>query len=56
MKLLKENVTKGYKKSDVVKVHIINRDIKQIAQDLSIEERVGCLKEKEAYITIKDHA
>ncbi len=55
MKLLKENVTKDYKKSDKEKVININNNIQRIAKSLSLEKRIECLQEKEAYITIKDH-
>ena len=54
-KLLKENVTKTYKKSNFNKVRNINNEAKQITRTLPIADRIEKLHETEAYITIKDH-
>ena len=54
-KLLKEKITKTYKKSTNKKTEKINYTAKQITEKLSIADRVPMLEETEAYITIKDH-
>ena len=54
-KLLTENVTKTYKKSSIQKLNNINGIAKQIAQKLTLEDRIEVMQEDEAYITIKDH-
>ena len=54
-KILLENVTKTYKKSNSKKVDAINKEGKRITTNLNIADRVEKLKECEAYITIKDH-
>ena len=54
-KLLKENITKTYKKSANKKIEKINYTAKQITEKLSIANRIPMLEETEAYITIKDH-
>ena len=50
-----ETVTKTYKQCSRRKVKNINYNPKLIAQELSIDDRVGKMMETEAYITIKDH-
>ena len=54
-KLLKEKITKTYKKSTNKKTEKINYTAKQITEKLSIADRVPMLEETDAYITIKDH-
>ena len=54
-KLLTENVTKTYKKSNISKINNINFTAKKITQKLSIDDRVQRMEETEAYITVKDH-
>ena len=54
-KLLKENVTKTYKKSTRKKLFNINRTSKEITEKLPISNRIDKMQETEAYITIKDH-
>ena len=54
-KLVKENITKTYKKSTNKKMEKINYTAKQITEKLSIADRVPMLEETETYITIKDH-
>ena len=54
-KLLKENITKTYKKSDRRKVNNMNSHAKRITEKLPISGRIEKLHETEAYITIKDH-
>ena len=54
-KLLTENVTKTYKKSNISKINNINFTAKKITEKLSIDDRVQRMEETEAYITVKDH-
>ena len=54
-KLLRENVTKTYKKSNFHKVCNINNKDKKITENLPVADRIDKLIEKEAYITKKDH-
>lgn len=54
-KLLTENVTKTYKKSNNNKINNINLTAKRITAKLSIDDRVPKMEESEAYITVKDH-
>ena len=54
-KLLKENITKNYKKSNLTKLHNINKSAKKITEKLPVSDRIEKMQETEAYITIKDH-
>ena len=54
-KLLKENITKAYKKSDRLKENNVNSHAKRITKELPISDSIEKLQETEAYITIKDH-
>ena len=54
-KLLKEKVTKTYKKSTRKKLFNINRTSKEITEKLPISNRIDKMQETEAYIAIKDH-
>ena len=54
-KLLKEKVTKTYKKSTHKKLFNINRTAKKIAEKFSIYDRIDKMQGTKAYITIKDH-
>ena len=54
-KLLKENVTKTYKKSTKLIEKSINLEAKNIAKKLDLVERVECLEKNPAFITRKDH-
>ena len=54
-KLLKENITKTYKKSDRQKVNNVKSHAKRITEKLRISDRIEKLQETKAYITIKDH-
>ena len=54
-KLLTENITKEYKKSNSDKRDKINNEAKNIVKKLGIEERVQRMSEEESYVTIKDH-
>ena len=54
-KLLRENVTKTYKKSNFNKVRNTNNKAKKITENFPVADRIDKLQEKEAYITTKDH-
>ena len=54
-KLLKDNVTKGYKKTSRDIVANVNKEAFAITEELSLSERVQCIAENPAFITIKDH-
>ena len=54
-KLLHENVTANYKKASVQSQRAINREAKKIAKKLTLDDRIECLAENPAFITLKDH-
>ena len=54
-KLMHENITKTYKKTNESKIKTINKSAKKIANRLDLEDRIEKLQENENYITIKDH-
>ena len=54
-KLLNENITKAYRKTNKNSVNKINKDAKKIPKSLSIDGRVEKIQESQTYITVKDH-
>jgi hypothetical protein len=54
-KILKENVTKSYKVSKNDVLEDINSDLSQIANYLSISDRIETMAPKNAFVTVKDH-
>ena len=54
-KLIKENVTKTYKKSSDKIVDKLNTQAARIAEQLKLDDRMEKLAQKEAFITLKDH-
>ena len=54
-KLIKENVTKSYKKSSGKVVEMLNAQSAKIAENLKLDDRIEKLAEKEAFLTLKDH-
>ena len=54
-KVLKENVTKCYKKTKSQTVNDIDEEAADIAVDLKLEGRMECYAKKEAFVTFKDH-
>ena len=54
-KLIKENVTKTYKKSSGKVVEKLNTQSAKIAEHLKLGDRIEKLAEKEAFLTLKDH-
>ena len=54
-KLLQENITKDYKKASDEDVMNVNLEAKSITKSLKIDDRVECMSETTAFITLKDH-
>ena len=54
-KLLSDNVTKNYKKSNLDMVNEINNEASTISNKLKLNDRIQCIANNEAFITIKDH-
>lgn len=54
-KLLKDNITKTYKKAPQKLEHSTNLEAKNIAKTLNLDDRIECLAKTEAFITLKDH-
>ena len=54
-KLLRENITKDYRKADEGHTDKINRECKQHAIDLKVENKIEKITERSAFISIKDH-
>ena len=54
-KLIKENITKTYKKSSDELVEKLEVQSAQIADQLKLDDRIEKLAKKEAFITLKDH-
>ena len=54
-KLLPENISKTYKKSNLSNICTINVESKIIAQDLKIDESIEQYNKKQSFITLKDH-
>ena len=54
-KLLVDEVTKTYKKSEFNKVNAINNKAKRVAESLNIQNRVMRTKEASCHFTLKDH-
>ena len=53
-KLMHENITKTYKKTNESKIKTINKSSKKINR-LDLKNKIEKLQESESYITIKDH-
>ena len=54
-KLLKDNITKSYKKSTDRLEKIINMETKNISKKNQLSDRIECLARTPAVITLKDH-
>ena len=54
-KLLHDNITRTYKKSDQRKINNIDKDAKKIVLVLDLEDRIEKMQESESYINIKYH-
>ena len=55
MNILKDNITKDYRKCNEDKAMIIDKEAKKIASDLKLHDRVQRMTRKNAFITLKDH-
>ena len=54
-KLLRENITKNYRLAPETATAQLNREAKEIAQALKLDQRIETMAEAEAYISLKDH-
>ena len=54
-KLLTENISKTYKKSNLSTIYTNNAEAKVIAQDLKIDLRIEQYNQKQSFFTLKDH-
>ena len=54
-RLLRNNITATYRKSGVNKKLEIDREAKEIVNDMSLADRIDCIAEKNAFVTLKDH-
>ena len=54
-KLLSENITKDYMKTNVTEVKKTSKEAKKIAESLKLDDRIEDQSEKSAFITLKDH-
>ena len=54
-KLVTENITKNYAKADKTSVQQLQAESKRLATELSLEDRIDKLAQKDAFITMKDH-
>ena len=54
-KLLHDNITKTYKRGSEDNILEIDIELKHIADNLSIGNRIECMKKREAFISLKDH-
>ena len=54
-KILNSSVTKSYKKAPKGTYDKINQEAKDIASDLDLDDRIECMAEKTAFISLKDH-
>ena len=55
IQLFRNNITKTYRKPDVDTVDKINKDAKEIAVELKLDNRINQITARNAYITLKDH-
>ena len=54
-KIIHENVTKTYKKSDVSLPKKINKEAKRITKNFDVADRLNIMAKQECFVTIKDH-
>ena len=54
-KLLAENISKTYKKSNLSTIYTINAEAKVIGQDLKIDKRIEQYNQKQSSVTLKGH-
>ena len=54
-KLLRNNVTKTYRKAPPRLEKAINLEAKEIAQNINLDNRIECIAKNNAFLTLKDH-
>ena len=54
-RLLHNNITQSYRKSNIDLKADIDSEAKEIAVSLSLEDRIQSMSKKEAFIALKDH-
>ena len=54
-KLLLSSIRDNYKKGDGSLVNSINKEAKQIAEELQLESKINQMPKRQCYITLKDH-
>ena len=54
-KLMKDNITKSYKKTGRNVENDINKEAKEIAEKLKVSDRMEHLANQQSFITLKDH-
>ena len=54
-KLLTDNITKSYKKTNSAAINNVNKEVKCIAERLHLDDRVEQFNQRESFITLKDH-
>ena len=54
-RLLHNNITKSYRKSNTDTKAEIDSEARDIAASLSLDDRIECMSKKDAFITLKDH-
>ena len=54
-KLLTDNITKNYKLGNETTMEDINNELKDIAKQLGIDNRVEPMAQRQAFISLKDH-
>ena len=54
-RLMRENITKDYRRAPMDSVNRINMEAANIARNLEIDDRVEALELKSSFLTVKDH-
>ena len=54
-KLLTDNITNSYKKTNTAAINNINKEAKCITERLHLDDRVEKFNRREAFVTLKDH-
>ena len=54
-KLLRNNVTKTYRKAPPRLEKAINLEAKEIAKNINLDDRIECIAKNNAFVTLKDH-
>ena len=55
LKLLNDNITKTYRKSNNMVYSKIYKEAKHIANNYKIADRIDCVEKVDAFISLKDH-